>query len=684
MTSQTKIVLGDLDFDAIKTNLKNYLRGQAEFQDYDFEGSGMNILLDTLAYNTHYKAFYLNMVANEMFMDSAVLRPSVVSHAKHLGYTPRSVTASLAVATLALTKTGGDPTTVLTIPKYTPFISETLEGTSYRFYNTSQKTVQAAGDVFTFTDLELKEGQYASYSYVFSSQTNSTQTFNLPDANIDTSTLEVVVQKSISNSDKSTYTLATDATEVLSTTKVYYLDETTNGKYQIYFGDDIIGAGLEDGNVVSISYLITNHDKANGLSKFTLQTPLLSGATSVVTTTVKSAGGSPQELVEDIKFSAPKAYAAQNRAVTKNDYIALINRKYPYFEAINVWGGEELTPPIYGKIFISAKPKYGFEITQSEKDYVVDSIIKPVSVVTVTPEFVDPDYNYLNFELNVFFDPSKTNKTPAQLETVIRNAVSVYNETAVNTFNSKFKVSRMLRSIDDSDISIESSTVDIFLQKKFSPTLGTSKSYVLEYGTELHRGVGADRLFTTPYYSLTDTSGIERECYIEETPLSFSGIEEIQVLYAGQNYTSTPTITITGDGAGASAHPIIVNGKIQSVIVDDKGTGYTTATAVVTGGGGTGAELVPLAQARTGTLRSYYYDSNKNKIINNTDIGSIDYVTGTIKLNNLLPTNIGNDNKVLSVLTKPLTYNFSSKGNIILAYDSNDISSLTINLTPIG
>jgi hypothetical protein len=685
MASNAKIQLGQLDFDSIKNSLKSFLQSQSQFQDYNFEGAGLNVILDLLSYNTHYNAFYMNMIANEMFMDSATLRSSVVSHAKLLGYTPRSTTSSRVVVDCTITRSPSDTITeLLSIPRFTPFISESINGTSYRFLNTTEQTANLSGNQFIFTDLELKEGQESSYVFVVNLSTNPTQTFDLPDYNIDTSTLQVLVQKSASNTLREVYKLAQDATEVTSTSKVFYLEESTSGKYQIYFGDNVIGKQLDDGNLVIVTYIVTNGTQANGLSKFKLQTPLLSGSTSNTVSQGKSSGASLPELVDDIKFSAPKSFIAQNRAVTKNDYIALINKKYPYFDAITVWGGEDEVPPVYGKVFISAKPKLGFEITQQEKDYVTDNIIKPISVLTVTPEFVDPDYVYLNFAATVRYDPSITNKTSQQIKQTIRNAVQTYAAANFNSFNAAFEMSRLLRAIDDSDPSIDSSDVELTLEKQLEPILITSTSYVLDFGTQLTKGYGSTKLYTTPYFELEDSFGITRQCYIEETPNSFTGIEGFNITNPGKNYQTTPTIEIIGDGSGAAAYPVIVNGKIQSVVITNRGVDYTTAYATVSGGGGTLGAVDPIIQGKTGTLRTFYYDTNKNKVVLIENAGTVDYVNGKVYLNSFAPVDVGNSIQTLSFFAKPSSSNFSSSRNRLITYDSNKLSALTIQLIPIG
>jgi len=687
MATPSKIRLSDLDFETIKENLKSYLKDQSEFQDYNFEGSAINILLDILAYNTHYNAFYMNMIANEMFLDSSSLRSSVVSHAKLLGYTPRSATTSRAVVNVSITKAVTDSTTLLTIPRFTPFITDSLNGTSYRFLSITDQTVANTGRIFKFTDLELKEGQEASYVFLVDNQTNGTQTFVLPDYNIDTSTLQIAVQKSATNSERSIYKLAQDATEVTSDSKVFYLEENINGLYQVYFGDGIIGKRLDQDNLVIATYIVSNGVQADGLGKFKLQYTLLPGSTSATTALGKSSGASYPELLDDIKFSAPKAFIAQNRAVTKNDYITLLNKKYPYFDAVTVWGGEEEDPPVYGKVFISAKPKLAFDITEEEKDYVVENIIKPISVLTVTPEFVDPDYNFMNFSVTVKYNPNETNRTPQQMKSLVRRAVAEYSAGAFNSFNAYFYKSRILRAIDDSEPSIKASDIDIVLQKKFEPALGTSENYVLNFGTSLIRGAGAGagKLYSSPYFEIEDSFGITRQCYIEETPKSFTGIDQIIVVKPGSGYVKTPKITISGDGTGAAAYPVIVNGRIQSVVVTKKGVDYTTATATLTGGGANKVgQLRPLIQGNVGTLRIFYYDSSGNKVVLVENAGTVEYSSGIVKLNNFAPISLGQSLTELSIFVTPSTSNFYSDKNRLLTYDSSVVSTLSIDLIPVG
>jgi hypothetical protein len=684
MSANSKIQLTNIDFDSLKASLKSFLQNQTQFQDYNFEGAAINVLLDILAYNTHYNAFYMNMIANEMFLDTAVLRQTVVSHAKSLGYTPKSATAAQATINVAITKSNTDNTVLLTLPRFTSFGSAALSGNSYNFVTLDDVTVQASGNTFFFPNVIIKEGAPTVVSFLVDTTTNSTQTFDLTDQNIDTSTIQVIVQQSPTNIQQTKFTLATDFTEVGATDNVYFLQEGTNGNYQIYFGDGIIGANLDNGSVLVVSYIITNANVANDLQTFQLKSAVLSSSTSNTTTVAGSAGGSVIEDVASIKFNAPKSYIAQNRAITVNDYIALINKNYPYFDAVTIWGGEDEVPPVYGKVFISAKPKNGFAITEAQKQFVISQIIKPISILTVTPEFVDVDYNYIVLAIDAEYDSTQTTRNTGQISSLIINAINNYANLNLNTFNSEFRLSRMLRAIDDSEISILSSTATIYIEKHLTPALNVSAIYTTTIGFPLKRGTTNDRLFSTPAFSINDLSGTSRQAYIEETPNSFSGLEEVDIINPGSGYITSPTLTVIGDGVGANAYSIIVNGKVASVIIDNPGSEYTTATVTASGGGGSGATFNSTLQGKTGTLRTYYYDTNNNKIILNDVAGVINYVDGIITLNNFAPTAISNTSGILKILVQPDVLSFSSSKQNILTIDPNDVNAILVSLTDVN
>ena len=691
--ANTAIQVTDLDFQEIKASLKSFLESQSEFTDYNFEGSGLNVLLDILAYNTHYNAYYLNMIANESFLDTATSRNSVVSHAKKYGYVPRSAKAPRAVVNIEITPSGSYTSENYTLPKYTRFVSE-MDGKIYSFLSLEDYTSSKSGGVFEFSNVHIHEGTAINYSFVVNLTTNPNSVFNIPEIDIDTSTLIVSVKESSLSVDSTVFNLATDALNLTANSEVYFLQEAQNGNYDVYFGDGIISKGLTNGNIVNLTYLRTNAEEANRSNTFTAIS-VLSGAVSVVVDSITSAtGGTERETIEQIKFAAPLNLLSQNRAVTKNDYIRLIQQKYPAFEAVNVWGGEENVPPVYGKVFIAAKPKLGFEITNTEKEFVLQKIIKPMSILTVTPEIVSVDYNYLKLETIVFYDKSKTSLSDSELKTGIRNSIVNYCSTNLNQFNSYFKYSGLETTIDAYSKAIVSNEVTLFVAKKFRPVLDVSGNYELNYGFELVPGTTSDNFYSSPDFTILDEEGNYRSCFFEEIPSSFTGVESIMVSNPGLNYTSTPTITIIGDGEGATAVATITNGKITSIEVTNPGINYTTAAVSITGGGdGILGEGLAVLEGRFGQIRISYYrkeaTSNQNtKVIINKDrdngvIGTIDYFAGKINLIGFKPIAVNNSFGDIMIHMKPKISVIQSKLNKMLVLDDEDSTSISIKTVAI-
>lgn len=683
MAQDSKLKVAELDFDKIKSNLKEFMKSQSEFSDYNFDGSGLSVLLDVLAYNTHYLGYYMNMVANEMFMDTALLRSSVVSHAKLLGYTPRSRAAAQATVNLALEIVPGDTNSSMTLPRFSRFVSGNKDNKNYIFVNVNQVTAtkNSAGG-FYFEDLVIKEGQPQSYAFTFDATNNTKQIFELPDTGIDTSTMKVQVQTSTQNSTKETFILAEDSIEVLANSSVYYLEENRNGKYQIYFGDGIIGKALVDGNIVVVTYLVSSGTEANGIKTFKL-VDNITGYTSSVSLVSESASGNLEETIDEIRKVAPKSFIAQNRAVTKNDYVTLINRDYPYFSAVTVWGGEENNPPIYGKVFFSAKPTANYEVSQTEIDYVANKVIKPLSIMTVKPEYVAPDYTFINMEVNVSFDPTRTNKTEGQIETSVRNAILTYANANLNSFDNTLKTSKLMREIDIADISIENNEVILQLEKRFRPVLNKTKDYTVDFGVPLNPGNNIRRLFASPSFGHYDNSGVLRNAYLEEIPQSSTGIQTINIVNPGSNYTEPPTVTLLGDGRGAELEPVLVNGRLKAINILKSGIDYTSAAITITGGGGAGAEAIPVLEAKRGTVRMYYYDDNKVKKIINDTAGTIYYDTGVVVLNDFSPVSVEDAYGTIVVKAYPKNTVFSVSKNKILSLDSTDPEALKINVTAV-
>ena len=690
MTDRLRVT--ELDFDTIKTNLKSFLKSQNEFSDYDFDGSGLSVLLDILAYNTHYNAYYLNMIANESFLDTALLRNSVVSHAKKFGYVPRSATAARATINFTINSLNSTPGS-LTLPRGYTFLSSLFDDRLYSFVTLEDTTVSKTGTNFVFSNLKIYEGSLNRYSYNHSQASNPKQIFAIPEGNIDTSTLKVTVQQSTSNTDTVVYNLSSDVINLTANSQVYFLQEGVNNQYEIYFGDDVIGKKLPDGGVVNVTYLSTSGSVSNKANSFIATAPVSSFTNFTVNSVASAAGGSERETVDQIKFSAPLQFISQNRAVTKNDYVKLIQQRYPQFDAVNVWGGEENIPPIYGKVFISAKPKLGFEVSDTEKDYFINEIVKPISVLTVTPEFVDVDYNYIKLISTVYYDPTKTTLNTSTLQSKITTAINSFSNLNLNKFNSIFSSSKLRTNIDNSDVSVVSNELEIFLSKRFRPLLNQTNSYTLDFGVELSRGTTLDNFYSSPTFTILDENLVQRSCFIEEVPSSFTGVETVSVITPGSNYTTTPTVEIVGDGRGAKAVALIVNGKLNSIKVTNPGIGYTTSAIRIIGGGGTGATAEAVLENRYGKIRLAYFKpdevtSKSTKVVLNSSkdegvTGTIDYVLGKITIDNFSPLSVDNDFGELTINVRPKSTVLQSIKNKMLAFDQTDPTSVVVELKTI-
>lgn len=685
-TSNTIFRIAELDFDAIKTNLKDYLRSQNQFSDYDFEGSGMNILLDVLAYNTHYMSYYLNMVANEMFIDSAQLDNSVASHAKKLNYIPTSRLAAEATVNVTITPPNGNTMGSVLLPKYTAFQSEAIDGINYTF-TTDQAyiaTKNVSSNTFTFPNVTLKQGEHLTSTFT-ATPTNLSQPFLIPSANVDTSTLLVTVQASALDTTANTYTQSKDLTEVSANSKVYFLQPDIGGQFSIYFGDNVLGKGLSNGNIIIADYLVTEGDASNKANVFTVMSPI-GGFSNISTTTVSSAaGGSLAETLEEVKFRAPIAYTAQNRAVTVNDYTTLLLKDYPNIDQISVWSGEDNDPIVYGKVFISLKPKAGYTLTTSERLRIKNEIIANRSVLTITPELIDPEYLYVLLNVTVYYEKVKTSYSPLEIQTIVRNAIISYSNSELGKFNLPFMFSRLQAAIDSADPSIQNSEMTVNLQKRFVPQVNSSVNYSVTFDTPLHRGSLTDGLYSYPAFKIRDSNDVIRSAYIDEVFLSYTGVEKINVLNPGSGYTYAG-IEITGDGSGAKAEATIVNGRIESITITDRGSGYTRATAVIIGDGSQ-ATIEAILSAKTGTLETYYYKENGEKIILNSSAGTVNYETGKITLDNFLPIDIVSNPDyspgIFTLNIKPDNQRIEPLRNRIVTLDTNDNLAIQITVVPV-
>lgn len=682
-TSNTVFRVAELDFDTIKANLREYLRSQSQFSDFDFDGAGINVLLDVLSYNTHYMAYYLNMVANEMFLDSAQLRNSVVSHAKIMNYVPTSRRAATAQVNIIVTPPGGNTTSSLLLPKFTEFQSEAIDGVNYTFVTDEGRvaTKNVAAGTFTFANVILKQGESFTSTFV-ATPTNVLSPFLIPSSGLDTSTMLVTVQNSSLDTFSEAYTLSNDLTEVTANSKVYFLQPDVSGQYSIYFGDNTIGKGLANGNLVIVDYIVTDGDASNRANSFTNMSAIGGFSNVIVNSVSAAAGGSEAESIDDIKFRAPIAYTAQNRAVTVNDYTTLLLKDYPNIDEISVWSGADNDPIVYGKVFISLKPRGGYVITEAEKTRIKNEIIAQRSVVSITPEIVDPEFLYLLLNVKVYYDSSKTSLSPAELQTVVRNAITSYTDNELGRFDAAFMTSRLQTAIDNADQSIQNSDLSVRIQKRFTPTTNTTANYTVNFGAELRRGSLLDRLVSYPSFTINDETGISRTAFVDEVFLSSTGVDSVNVTNPGFNYTQA-FVTILGDGVGATARATILNGRIESIAIVNRGSGYTRATAVVEGDGSSATAEVILS-GKTGALETYYYKTTGEKIIINANAGTIDYQTGKVVLQNFSPISISSNPDypfgTLTLNIEPEGQRIDPLRNRIVTLDDTDNQAIQITV----
>ena len=474
-----KLVVSDYDFEAIKTNLKTFLQGQTQFQDYDFEGSSLNILLDILSYNTHYLAYLANMSTNELYLDSADIRNNIVSLAKMIGYTPSSPRAPMASIDVTLNNATG---TSVTMNKGTVFAT-TVNDTSYQYVTNSDFTITPAAGVYKFSNLPIYEGTLVTFKYT-ADTTDVDQKFIIPSAKADTSTLLVKVQNSSSDTTTETYSLAGGYNNVTATSKVYFIQEGQDGKYEIYFGDGVNGASLADGNIVILEYIVTNIEDSNGASSFSLSGNI-GGFTNVTISTVSSSqGGANSETDESIRLNAPLQYAAQDRAVTTTDYETLVQSIYPNALSVSAWGGEDDETPRYGIVKIGIKAASGSTLTETTKQDIVNKL-KPYNVASVSPQIVDPETTSVLLTSTVKYNNSTTTKSSDTLKSEIITAITNYNTNTLQKFDSIYRHSKLTGLIDSVDTSILSNITTIKIRKSFTPILSSSEKYNIYFRNAL-------------------------------------------------------------------------------------------------------------------------------------------------------------------------------------------------------
>lgn len=587
MAANTDLIVTGLDFDTIRSNLRTFIASKPEFTDYDFNDSALGTLLDLLAYNTYYNAFYTNMAANEGFLDTAQLYDSVVSRAKALGYTPTSARGASANIQLIFTSSVANGTfRSIRVAKDTRF-NTTVNGSSYIFVAPQTYTITANSSGGFADFIKITEGVPLTHRFVYNRSSNTS--FVLPNDNVDTTSITVTVTTA---GNTQTYIRGDNILTTNSSSQVYFVDADKEERYKVYFGDGVIGKQPATSSVVAISYRVCNGPAPNGANSFSLVGGTIDGQSGITIVPIgRASGGAAIESIESVRFNAPLSYETQNRCVTIADYERILLRENPDIQAVSVWGGEDNVPPIYGKVFISAKPKNGTLFSTTRKNDIRASIIK-YNVQSIDTEVVDPTYLYIIPEIDVRFNPTKTSRTPGELADVVAANVIAFETANLSRFGQKFRYSRFLDYLDSTDDSIVSTNATIRLRKSFVPSLLNINTYTLKFNHNLQR-LGTKELISD----------------VSQHP-GYGSVTSSQFNYSGFNS-----------------------------FFDDNGFG---------------------------TLRIYYPSGvgRLGRIYTNYTAGSVDYETGTVTINDFVPTSFVGEE--MSIVAAPVNPNILPLRNQIL------------------
>ena len=680
--SKNRLNVTELDYDQIRANLKTFMQNQTELVDYDFEGSALSTLIDVLAYNTFYNAFNANVQANELYLDTAQVRNNIVSHAKSLGYLPRSRTSPFADLDVTVNSPSGTPSS-LTVSRGTKF-SSTINNKKFNFVNLESKTISPVGGVYKFSSLRINQGTLKTFTYTVD-DSDTRQKYEIPDTNVDTNSLVVKVFPNAASSNSDIYSLVSNIVNVSGTSEVYFLQEGLDGKYEVYFGDNSFGKKLSAGNVVSIEYLVTDGIEANNATSFALEGNIQGNTNVTLALVNKAAGGAAREDIESIRFNAPLSFLSQNRVVTADDYSTIIKNQYANAETVSVWGGEENDPPEYGKVFVSVKPKNAATLTASEKAFIKDSILKPKNIVSITPELIDPAFLYIKLGVFVKYDPNLTSLTAGELTQKVRQVISDYNDTNLKKFDGVFRHSQLLGEIDNADTSILNSTCNVSIQKRLTPTLNQALKYVVNFDNGFFSNVGA------------------ADSIISSTTFTFNGLT--------QQLQDAPITTFAVD-QGASTGPYAVYGTETGNYAGSKGYFYplyTTAEAannrdIVAGGSGQSHthtflefngitfympmafnnhgltsydnSLYTLFSTKTSTttrdVQIFRLTTTNQKIVSEQKAGTVDIVNGTVTLDSFSPSAVSGS--YITITARPNSNDIAPQRNQLLEIDLNEVT----------
>lgn len=486
-TANTELQVSNMQFNAIKSNLKTFIGNKTEFNDYDFEGSTINYLLDILTYNTYMNSFYTNMALNETYLDTAQIRANVVSNAKKLGYIPSSIKAARAKITVKFNPT--DNPSQLRIPKGAKFIC-TKDGIQYNFVTLADYVVTPSLGVYLKT-IEIYQGELLEQIFTY----NSNKSFYpLLEKTIDISTLAVTVASNISDTNFVFYNSVLNIVDIDPESEVFFIQENSDERYELYFGNDVLGKALLNGNIIRATYLASSGSIGNGLASFkavgTIAEDLLNStkkySVSSITVEERSSGGKEKESIESIRFNAPNSYFSQNRLVTHKDFENYIYANFPYVQSINVWGGEDHWTPIYGKVIVSIKPFDGYALPNATKDEIISKLTTK-SMLAIEPLIIDPIFTFVKPTVRVTYDSSKTIKTVDEIFNAVQLEIQKYEDMKLSTFSKSFIYSNFVSSIDSADRSITGNNTSIELEKRFVPVYGSTMTYELQFGAAIRR-----------------------------------------------------------------------------------------------------------------------------------------------------------------------------------------------------
>ena len=558
----TNLNVTELDFDQIKKNLKNFLKQQSEFNDYDFDGSGLSVLLDVLAYNTHYNAMNAHYSLNEAFLDSAQIRGNVVTRAKLLGYIPRSILSPRATVTITVdvSEVVGTKPATITLNRGTK-LKSTVDGEEFNYLVLNTQSAELSNNQYVFSNVTLVEGELRELKFRVDNDIEN-QKFQLSDFNADTSTLRVRVQENEESTAFDIYTQFETLKDVTSTTKVFYLQENSSEYYEVYFGDGITGLKPSNNNIVTLDYIITEGAESNGASVFTMNDTINGFSDITVTTATNSQGGDEKETTESIRFNAPLSFASQNRAVTSDDYATIIKNSFSNIDSISTWGGEDNDPPDYGKAYISVKPITADKLTDAEKNTIKASILRGKNVVSITPEIVDPTFTNLELDVFVKYNPNLTDRGQAEITSVIRDTISDYNFNNLNKFDGVFRHSQLTRVIDNADPSIQNSIVrPRMFQTISAKTNSTENNFELSFVEPFYQsGQSTEFILTSTAFRLNTNANEDH--FIGDIPITGSEKRRLIVYkkVTGNNITVLNDVGEMDTAAGKiTLHSFAVN-----------------------------------------------------------------------------------------------------------------------------